>query len=72
MLVVMKKTCTNEYRRGRPSLTPTGGLTKPTFVALAPPEREVLKSLAEANGRSVSGQIRHIVRKWLAKAEGRG
>lgn len=54
---------------GRPSISPKGGLTRSTFVAFPPADLEALKKEADDNCRTVSGQVRFIVREWLNHKE---
>jgi len=47
----------------------TGERGKQTFVTLRPREREIVESLAEEEGRSLSGQIRALVLEGLSRRE---
>ena len=55
----------DDLKRGRPGLSAEKGRAKAIFVALRPKERELLEKLAAAEGRSLSGQIRQLIRAQL-------
>ena len=44
---------------------PPGCTTIPTFTSLSPQDRAVLSLVAEANGRTVSEEIRCAIKHWL-------
>ena len=58
-----------EQKQGRPTASDEEARKIQTFVSLTREERDALERLAEQEGRTVSGQIRFLVRGRLQESE---
>ncbi len=62
---------TDKVDKGADAMECDGRTTVTASIALSPAEKQALIEIAKRDGRSVSGQVRYLLREHLAVAEGR-